>query len=56
MNTSAGSDPSALRLRALASPTAPELDALAALLVDAVEGGASVSFMAPLDTARARAF
>jgi GNAT superfamily N-acetyltransferase len=33
-----------------------ELDGLAALLVDCVEGGASVSFMDPIDSERALAF
>jgi GNAT superfamily N-acetyltransferase len=38
-----------LRIERLASPAAaPDLDALAALLVDAVDSGAAVSFVAPL--------
>lgn len=39
-----------------AEEAAARVDALAAILIDCVEGGASVSFMAPLDPARARAF
>ena len=34
----------------------PYLDALADLLVDAVEGGASVGFLRPLDASEARAY
>lgn len=41
-------------MRRLDAPTAADLDGLASLLVDAVEGGASVSFMQPLTLARAR--
>lgn len=37
-------------------PSAAQLDDLAALLVDCVEGGASVSFMQPLALDRARAW
>ncbi len=45
------------RIRSLgAEEAAARADALAAILIDCVEGGASVSFMAPLDPARARAF
>ena len=43
-------------VRRLASPSAPELQALAELLIDCVEGGASVSFMHPLSMAKALAF
>ena len=46
----------ALCIRRLTQAGEAELQALAALLVDAVEGGASVSFMAPLSTDRALAF
>ncbi len=46
-----------LRIRALtAAEAAAAVPALAALLVDCVEGGASVSFMWPLPTERASAF
>jgi GNAT superfamily N-acetyltransferase len=45
--------PSVRRLQAL-SP--PDIDALAQVLVDCVEGGASVSFMHPLALPRARTF
>ncbi|HEY1793240.1 MAG TPA: GNAT family N-acetyltransferase [Opitutaceae bacterium] len=44
------------RLRRLHSLGAPEVEALSALLVDCVEGGASVSFMHPLSLERARGF
>lgn len=48
--------PPGFRLRRLTAPTEAELQALAAVLVDCVEGGASVSFMHPLSTDRALAF
>jgi GNAT superfamily N-acetyltransferase len=44
---------------AISRPTAPsvaQIDALARVLVDCVEGGASVSFMQPLSVERAGAF
>jgi len=43
-------------LRRLDHPSDAELDALAQVLVDCVEGGASVSFMHPLSHDRALAF
>jgi len=43
-------------LRRLHEPTDAELDALADVLVDCVEGGASVSFMPPFGHERAFAF
>jgi GNAT superfamily N-acetyltransferase len=43
-------------LRRLHDPNDAELDALADVLVDCVEGGASVSFMPPLSHQRALAF
>lgn len=43
-------------LRRLAGATEAELQQLAALLIDCVDGGASVSFMHPLTTERALAF
>ncbi len=43
-------------LRRLTSVTGAQIEALAALLIDCVEGGASVSFMLPLTAERARAF
>jgi len=43
-------------IRRLASPTEPELEALALVLIDCVDGGASVSFMQPLSLERAVAF
>lgn len=48
--------PAAHRIRRLDDPDARQLDELAAVLVDCVDGGASVSFMQPLGHARARAF
>lgn len=43
-------------IRELRAVTAAELDGLASVLADCVEGGASVSFMQPLSLERARAF
>jgi GNAT superfamily N-acetyltransferase len=43
-------------VRRLLAPSPAQIDALAQVLVDCVEGGASVSFMHPLDLPRARAF
>lgn len=43
-------------MRELRAPSTAELDGLASVLVDCVEGGASVSFMKPLSHARAQAF
>ena len=43
-------------IRRLHAPDEAEIDALAAVLIDCVEGGASVSFMHPLSPARAQAF
>jgi GNAT superfamily N-acetyltransferase len=50
MNTSAPT------IRRLLAVTDQQLHALAALLIDCVEGGASVSFMLPLSSERALAF
>jgi GNAT superfamily N-acetyltransferase len=44
------------RIRQLTAPSDAEQQALAALLIDSVEGGASVSFMQPLSLARALDF
>jgi GNAT superfamily N-acetyltransferase len=46
----------ATRIRLLDAADDADIDALAAVLVDCVEGGASVSFMQPLAPERARAF
>ena len=46
----------ALPIRRLAAVDATQLQQLGALLIDAVEGGASVSFMHPLGSAQASAF
>jgi GNAT superfamily N-acetyltransferase len=43
-------------IRRLQQPSPADIDGLAQLLVDCVEGGASVSFMHPLTLPRARAF
>jgi hypothetical protein len=45
-----------VRVRRLPQLSPADLDALARLLADCVEGGASVSFMHPLPLAKARAF
>ena len=50
-----GSDPG-FSIRRLSSPTEEEIAQLADLLIDCVEGGASVSFMSPLTHERAFAF
>lgn len=47
---------STLPIRRLSAPTEAELNGLAELLIDCVDGGASVSFMHPLAPARALAF
>jgi GNAT superfamily N-acetyltransferase len=46
----------ALVVRRLLAPSAPQLQSLADVLIDCVEGGASVSFMHPLSMTRALAF
>jgi GNAT superfamily N-acetyltransferase len=43
-------------LRRLQAPDESDVEALATVLIDCVEGGASVSFMLPLTRERARAF
>ena len=43
-------------IRRLHAPDEAEIDALADVLIDCVEGGASVSFMHPLSRDRAQAF
>ena len=47
---------SATTVRRLSEPTAAQIESLASLLIDCVEGGASVSFMHPLSMDRATAF
>lgn len=47
---------SAVTVRRLASVSQAQIDGLAHVLVDCVDGGASVSFMHPLSLDRARAF
>jgi GNAT superfamily N-acetyltransferase len=46
----------ALKLRTLAQLSPEDIEELADLLIDCVEGGASVSFMLPLSRQRAHAF
>jgi len=48
--------PAALQIRELTAVGAGEIRALADVLIDCVEGGASVSFMRPLTRAKAEAF
>jgi GNAT superfamily N-acetyltransferase len=43
-------------IRRLSTLSAPHIQGLAALLIDCVEGGASVGFMQPLSTANAASF
>jgi ribosomal protein S18 acetylase RimI-like enzyme len=45
-----------VRIEPLGDPTDADVDGLAALLVDAVEGGASVGFLSPLPVAEAAAW
>lgn len=51
-----GLPPSRLAVRRLDRVVDVDVAALAELLIDCVDGGASVSFMQPLDTARAEAY
>jgi len=51
-----GASTSHLTVRRLARVTDADVQALAALMVDVVEGGASIGFMLPIDAARAEAF
>ncbi len=52
----APSPDSAATVRRLSESTAAQIEALALLLIDCVDGGASVSFMHPLSMNRATAF
>lgn len=45
-----------MQIRQLTQPTQPELESLADVLVDCVDGGASVSFMSPMTRDKALAF
>ena len=57
MNAAPPQDPRHLpTVRRLPAIDAHAIDALADVLIDCVEGGASVSFMSPLDRERARSF
>jgi len=51
-----GASPPRLAVRRLARVADADVDALAALMIDVVEGGASIGFMLPIDAARAEAF
>jgi GNAT superfamily N-acetyltransferase len=51
-----GASPPRLAVRRLARVTEANIEALAALMIDVVEGGASIGFMLPIDAARAEAF
>ena len=51
-----GASPSGLRIRRLARVGDSDVEALAALMIDVVEGGASIGFMLPLAAGRAAAF
>ena len=51
-----GASPPRLAVRRLARVTEADIEALAALMIDVVEGGASIGFMLPIDAARAQAF
>ena len=51
-----GASPPRLAVRRLARVTEANIEALAALKIDVVEGGASIGFMLPIDAARAEAF
>jgi len=57
MKSAADRDPaSTFTVRRLTAPTEADLRGLALVLIDCVEGGASVSFMSPLDLAKALQF
>ncbi len=49
-------NPSSVRIGPVAAVTPSQLEELATVLIDCVEGGASVSFMLPITRERARAF
>jgi GNAT superfamily N-acetyltransferase len=51
-----GASPPRLAVRRLARVSDADVEALAALMIDVVEGGASIGFMLPIDAARAEAF
>jgi len=51
-----GAPPSRLTVRRLARIDDADVAALAALMIDVVEGGASIGFMLPIDAARAESF
>jgi GNAT superfamily N-acetyltransferase len=56
MTVATQTPPTGIRIRAVSTVTETDLEGLAAVLRDCVEGGASVSFMHPLDRSRALAF
>jgi GNAT superfamily N-acetyltransferase len=51
-----GATPARLAVRRLDRLGDADVEALAALMIDVVEGGASIGFMLPIDAARAQAF
>ena len=51
-----GASTSRLTVRRLSRVSDADVEALAALMIDVVEGGASIGFMLPIDAARAEAF
>jgi len=51
-----GASTSRVTVRRLAQVDVADVAALAALMIDVVEGGASIGFMLPIDAARAEAF
>jgi GNAT superfamily N-acetyltransferase len=45
-----------IRIRVALAPTAQDIEGLSSVLIDCVEGGASVGFMVPIPRSRAQAF
>ncbi len=56
MNSSSLEATAHVRIRALTTPTDRDIQELSSVLIDCVEGGASVSFMLPITRAKAEAF
>jgi hypothetical protein len=56
MDGDGSSAPKDIAIRRLMSVDQAEIDGLADLLIDAIESGAGVSFMHPLEPAKSRAF
>lgn len=55
-STTPHATPANFRIHRITAPTSVELEALAAVTIDCVDGGASISFMQPLTMDRAMAF